>query len=450
MFNSSRPLWQRFSLFLLPLMLSNILQSLSGTINNVYIGQMLGTKALAAAAVFFPILIFLISFIIGLASGSAILIGQAWGAKNIEKIKEVTGTSLTVGLLMGLFVAVFGGLFTREIMMLLNAPAEIIELATANGRVALIGMPVFFIFLLMTSMLRGVGDTITPLLGLVLSIVVSLLVTPALIEGWFGLPALGIIGGPVSNIIGFVIVIGFLGVVLKLRKSAMAIDGALLRNLRINWPVLKLVVKLGIPAGVSMVVSSISAIVIVGIVNRFGADATAAYGAVNQVMSYVQFPAMSVGIAASIFAAQAIGARRMADVEKVTQTALILNTIVTGALVLIAYLFSQNLVRFFITEPAVVDLTETLLHIVLWSCIIFGYGSIFSAVMRASGDVWIPMGLSLAAIALVEVPAALILSQIWGLQGVWVGYCLSFTALMTFQGAYYYGFWRKKEIEALV
>ncbi len=447
---SSRPLWQRFAVFLLPLMLSNVLQSLSGTINNVYIGQMLGTDALAAVSVFFPILIFLISFIIGLASGSAILIGQAWGAKNIEKIKQITGTSLTVGFLMGCFVAVFGGIFARELMLLLNAPAEIVEMATANGRVALIGMPVFFIFLLMTSMLRGVGDTITPLVGLVLSIVVSLVVTPALIEGWYGLPAFGVIGGALANIVGFIVVLGFLVVALKLRKSAMAIDLALLRNLKIDLDILRLVVKLGIPAGVSMVVSSISAIVIVGIVNRFGANATAAYGAVNQVMSYVQFPAMSVGIAASIFAAQAIGARRMADVERVTVTALIMNTIVTGALVLIAYLFSQDLVKLFITDPAVVDLTETLLHIVLWSNLIFGYGSIYSAVMRASGDVWIPMGLSLAAIALIEVPAALILSQIWGLEGVWVGYCLSFTALMTFQAAYYYGFWRKKEIVALV
>ena len=447
---ASRPLWQRFAVFLLPLMLSNVLQSLSGTINNVYIGQMLGTDALAAVSVFFPILIFLISFVIGLASGSAILIGQAWGAKNIDKIKQITGTSLTVGFLMGCFVAVFGGLFARELMLLLNAPAEIVEMATANGRIALIGMPVFFVFLLMTSMLRGVGDTITPLLGLVLSIIVSLVVTPALISGWYGLPAFGIIGGALANIFGFVAVLGFLVIMLRLRKSAMAIDMALLRNLRVDFEVLRLVVKLGIPAGVSMVVSSMSAIVIVGIVNGFGANATAAYGAVNQVMSYVQFPAMSVGIAASIFAAQAIGARRMDDVEKVTRTALIMNTIVTGALVLIAYLFSQDLVKVFITDPDVVDVTETLLHIVLWANLLFGYGSIFSAVMRASGDVWIPMGLSLAAIALVEVPAALILSQVWGLEGVWVGYCLSFAALMTFQGIYYYGFWQKKKIVALI
>lgn len=446
----SRPLWQRFALFLMPLMLSNILQSLSGTINNVYIGQMLGTHALAAASVFFPILIFLISFVIGLASGSAILIGQAWGAKNIEKVKEVTGTSLSVGLLMGLFVAVVGGLFPHQLMSLLGAPADILEEAGNYARVALIGAPPFFVFLLITSMLRGVGDTLSPLLGLVISIVVSLAITPALISGWFGLPALGVEGAALANIIGSVLVLVFLAIFLKARGSAMAIDASLIRHMRIDPSILRLVVKLGIPAGVSMVVSSISAIVIVGIVNRFGSNATAAYGAVNQVMSYVQFPAMSVGIAASIFAAQAIGARRMEDVERVTNSALVINTIVTGTLVLIAYLFSEHLVRFFITDPSVVELTQTLLHIVLWSCVVFGYGSIFSAVMRASGDVWLPMALSLAAILLVEIPSALTLSHLMGINGVWVGYCLSFMALMLFQGAYYYGFWRKKEIKALV
>lgn len=446
----SRPLWQRFALFLMPLMLSNILQSLSGTINNVYIGQMLGTHALAAASVFFPILIFLISFVIGLASGSAILIGQAWGAKNIEKVKQVTGTSLTVGLLMGLFVAVVGGLFPHQLMSLLGAPDDILDQAGNYARVALIGAPPFFVFLLITSMLRGVGDTLSPLLGLVISIVVSLAITPALIAGWFGLPALGVEGAALANIIGSVLVLVFLAIFLKARGSAMALDASLIRHMRIDPAILRLVVKLGIPAGVSMVVSSISAIVIVGIVNRFGSNATAAYGAVNQVMSYVQFPAMSVGIAASIFAAQAIGARRMEDVERVTNSALVINTVVTGALVLIAYLFSEHLVRFFITDPSVVELTQTLLHIVLWSCVVFGYGSIFSAVMRASGDVWLPMALSLAAILLVEIPSALTLSHLMGINGVWVGYCLSFMALMLFQGAYYYGFWRKKEIKALV
>ena len=130
--------------------------------------------------------------------------------------------------------------------------------------------------------------------------------------------------------------------------------------------------------------------------------------------------------------------------------ALVMNLFVTGALVLIAYLFSQHLVRLFITDESVVEIAERLLHIVLWSCLVFGWGSVFSAVMRASGDVWIPMALSLAAIILVEVPAALTLSHFFGLEGVWWGYCLSFTALLTFQATYYFGWWRKKEITALV
>lgn len=445
-----RPLWQRFAIFLLPLMLSNVLQSLSGTINTVFIGQMIGVEALAAVSVFFPIMLFMISFVIGLSSGATVLIGQAWGAKNLEKVKQVTGTTLTTAVVLGLIVAILGGLFAREMLQLMGAPEEILEPASAYARVVMIGGPGFFLFLTITSILRGVGDTITPLTTLVFSIAVGLVVTPALIQGWFGLPQIGILAAAVAFIAGFVVVLIYLFFYLRWRKSPMAPDAALARHLRIDWPLLGLVLKLGLPAGVSMVVASISAIVIVGIVNRFGADATAAYGAVNQVMSYVQFPAMSIGIAASIFAAQAIGARNIAEVGLVTRTAAIMNTIVTGSFVLIAYLFSENLVKLFITEPEVVELTETLLHIVLWSVVVFGYGSILSAVMRASGDVWIPMGLSVLGIVAVEIPAALILSQMIGLNGVWIGYAMSFCGLLVFQGIYYFGFWRKKEIRALV
>jgi len=450
MIDVSKPLWQRFLVFLVPLMLSNILQSLSGTINNIYIGQMIGVEALAAVSVFFPIMMLLISFVIGLASGASILIGQAWGARNYPMIKRVTGTTLTAGFGMGLVVAVIGAFFARNLMELLGAPPDILAEAAAYGRVVLIGMPGFFIFLLITSMLRGVGDTITPLLTLIFSIGVGLVVTPALIQGWFGLPQIGVLAAAVAFIAGFVVVLIFLYFYLNARKSPMAPDAEMLGNLGIDMKLLGLVLKLGLPAGVAMVTASISGIVIIGIVNRFGSDATAAYGAVNQVLSYVQFPAMSIGIASAIFAAQAIGARRFDEVENVTRTAALINLVFTGALVLIAYLFSQHLVELFITDGEVVDLAERLLHIVLWSCLLFGWGSIFSAVMRASGDVWIPMALSLAAILLVEVPAALLLSQSFGLDGVWYGYCLSFAALLTFQATYYFGWWRKKEITALV
>ena len=446
----TKPLWQRFLLFLMPLMLSNVLQSLSGTINNIYVGQLLGVEALAAVSIFFPIMIFLISFLVGLASGASILIGQAWGAKDLEKIRQINGTTLATTFLGGIVIAVLGWLFARQLMQLLGAPANILELSTDYARIMFIGLPGFFIFMIITSMLRGVGDTVTPLIALTLSIAGGLVVTPGLILGWFGLPPLGIAAAAVAFILGFMVVLVFLFVYLNWRNSPLAPNAALLRRLRIDVRLLGMILKLGIPAGVAMVVSSIAAIIVVGIVNRFGSDATAAYGAVNQVMSYVQFPAMSVGIASAIFAAQAIGARQMAEVEHITRTGLIVNLCVTGGFVLLAYLFSEHLVRLFITSEEVIDLTETLLHIVLWSVVMSGFAQVFSAVMRASGDVLVPMLLSLVAIIGVELPAALILSQTIGLEGVWIAYALSFCTMLVLQAGYYFGFWRKKEIRALI
>jgi len=446
----TKPLWQRFLVFLLPLMLSNVLQSLSGTINTIYIGQLLGVDALAAAAIFFPILFLLIGFVVGLASGASILIGQAWGAKNLDKVRQITGTTLTASFIGGIAVAVLGTAFIDQILLLLGAPANIIGMAAGYGRIFFLGVPVFFVFLVLTSMLRGVGDTVTPVLTLGFSIAAGLLVTPALILGWWGLPRIGVNAAAVAFIVGTVVSFAFMLVWLRWRRSPMAIDSGVLRLLRIDLPLLRLILRLGIPAGVAMIVSSLSGIVIVGIVNRFGSDATAAFGAVNQVMGYVQFPAMSMMIASSIFAAQAIGARRMGEVEHVTRSGLIMNLFLTGGFVLVAYLFSENLVRLFITSEDVVQTTETLLHIVLWSVVMFGFGGVFSAVMRASGDVWVPMSLSLVAIVGVELPAALVLSNLMGLNGIWIAYCLSFCAVLALQAGYYFLFWRKKEIRALV
>nr|WP_295890025.1 MATE family efflux transporter [uncultured Devosia sp.] len=448
----SRPLWQRFAFFLVPLMASNILQALSGTINSIYIGQLIGVEALAATATFFPILFFLMSFIIGLSAGSTILIGQAWGARNVEKVKQVAGTTLAATLVLGVLVAIVGGIWTEQIMTVLGAPENIRHLAVGYARIVLIGMPGFFLFLVVTSVLRGVGDTITPLLSLILSMIVSMLVTPALILGWFGLPQLGVDSAAWAFIAGFLSVLTFLFVYLRARNMPLAPDRVLLgAMLKPDFKLLGLILKLGVPAGLQMVISSIAGIVVVGLVNRFGSDATAAYGALGQVMSYVQFPAMSIGIAASIFAAQAIGARQLQQLGSIARTALVLNLVITGGLITLAYLFSQHLVALFITDPAVIELTETLLHVVLWSILCFGWSVVFSGIMRASGTVYAPMLLSLACILCIELPGAILLSQTsLGLTGIWIAYATSFTMMLVLQASWYQFVWKKKQIVALV
>jgi putative MATE family efflux protein len=444
------PLWRTFLVFLAPMMLSNILQSLSGTINSIFLGHMIGVEALAAATVFFPVMFFFIAFVIGLGMGSSVLIGQAYGRGDLDRVRAIAGATFALALVVGVIIAILGGLFAGPLMTALGTPKDILTDAIAYARVMLIATPAMFVFILVTSMLRGVGDTVTPLWTLVISTIVGLALTPALIAGWGGLPKLGVVSAAVASLVSIVVAVVWLGWYLTHRKMPLAPNAELLKHIRLDPKVLLLVLRLGVPTGVQMIIMALAEIVLLGLANSYGSSATAAYGAINQVLAYVQFPAMSIGITASILGAQAIGAGRTHQLWAITRTGLMLNLIITGAGVLAVYALSGPIVRMFITDPAVVDLTRRLLHIVLWSTVVFGMSVVFSSMMRASGTVLAPTALSIFAIAAVEVPVAWFLSHTIGIEGVWIGYPAAFCAMLTLQASWYAFVWRKRTITALV
>ena len=445
-----RPLWKTFAVFLAPMLLSNILQSLSGTLNNVYVGQMIGVGALAAVSSFFPVMFFFIAFTIGLGAGASVLIGQAWGARDIAKVKAIAGTTLTVGLVFGGVVAVFGGAFTAPMLKALQTPPDILEDATRYARIILIAMPGLFVFLLSTAMLRGVSDTVTPLLTLGISTLVGLVLTPALIRGWGDLPMLGVASGAAATVVSFVVATVWLAFRLRRMKSPLAPDRDFARCMRIDFAILKTVLRVGVPTGVQMIVIALAEIALLSLVNSYGSEATAAYGAVNQVVAYVQFPAISIAITASILGAQAIGAGHTSQLGAIARTGLLMNLVLTGSLVVLGYLFSRRLMGLFITSAEVIDIAQTLLHIMLWGTVIFGMASVLSGIMRASGSVLVPTAISIVCIALVEVPVAYVMSHRIGLNGVWIAYPVAFIAMLALQTAYYRLVWRKKAIRRMV
>jgi len=210
------------------------------------------------------------------------------------------------------------------------------------------------------------------------------------------------------------------------------------------------VLRLGIPTAIGMVVISLAELVLLGLVNGYGSAATAAYGAVNQVIGYVQFPAISIAISVSIFGAQAIGRGNASQVGAIVRTGLEMNLVLTGGLVVLGYLFARPLMGFFIVDEAVLELAQQLLHIVLWSIVLFGMATVFSGAMRAGGTVWMPLFISIVAIALVEVPVAVLLSRAIGVQGIWIAYPVTFATMFALQMAYYALIWRKQTIERLI
>ena len=447
---AARPLWQIYLFFLAPMVLSNLLQSLSGTLNGIYIGQMLGTHALAAVSGMFPIVFFFVSLVIGLGSGASVLIGQAWGAKQPHKVKAIAGSALAVGALIGLLAAVFGSVLAREALSALGTPADVLDDATSYARVMMLFMPLLLVFILYTQLLRGVSDTVSPLMALLLSTAVGLALTPALIKGWLGLPPLGIQSAAYAGLVSTSLSLGFLALRLCRGRHVLAPDRALLAALRLDGEILAKVMRIGLPTGVQMVVISMSELVILSLVNRHGSDATAAYGAVTQVVNYVQFPALSIAITASILGAQAIGAGKLERVRAILHTGLRLNAIVTGTLVLVGYLLSHWLLGLFITQPAVRLQAEGLLHIMLWSLLLFGFQAVVGGIMRASGVVLVPTAISIVCIVLVQVPAAYGLSERFGLEGVWMAFPITYTVMLALQTAYYKFVWKNLVIEKLI
>ena len=439
-----------FLAFLGPMVLSNALSALSGTFNNVFVGQMLGTNALAAVSAVFPIVFVLISLVIGIGAGASVLIGQAWGAGQLTKVKAIAGTALTLGLILGAVIALFGGLFTGSLLKWLHTPPEVLVEATSYARLMMFAMPGLLVFLLVTQLLRGVGDTVTPLYGLLISTTTSCVMTPAFIRGWAGLPQLGATSAAAASICSFVAALIFLFWKLRRSQHPLAPDREFLAVLRVDWALLLLVVRIGLPTGLQFIVLALSEVALLALVNRFGSDATAAYGAINQVVNYVQFPALSIAITASILGAQAIGAGQTEKLAPITKTGLQMNLLLTGGLVLLVYLFSRHLVNLFITQPQVVDMAQTLLHIMLWSCVIYGFASVLSGVMRASGTVLIPTSIAIFCIAGIEVPAAYYLSGRFGLQGVWMAYPIAFVCMLSLQAAYYLLVWKKHKVERLI
>ena len=448
----SQPVWRSMLVFLVPLILSNALQSVGQLVGSIIVGRWLGVSALAAISAFFPLFFLAVSFIIGIGAGSSILIGQAYGARNEERMKAVVGTTLTATFLLGLLLALIGGIFARDVMSLIGTPANIINISAHYARILFWSMPVMFLYFAYTTFMRGTGDSKTPFYSLIVSTVLNICLLPFLIFGWLGLPEFGIYGAAYASVISTVITFVLMLIYLSKTKHPLQFDASVRQHLHIDFGLLKLLMRLGIPSSINMILVSLSEIAVISFVNRFGSNATAAYGAVNQVISYVSMPAISLGMTVSIFASQSIGANRLDRLKDVIRAGILLNYVIDGFLIILVYLFSQDILSWFITSKNTLNIAHSLLMITLWSYLVFGHAQIITATMRASGTVLWPTVFGIVSVWFVEVPVAYWLSHFsnLGIKGIWVGYPAAFLVSLVLQYSYYRWSWKKKRITCLI
>ncbi|MEB2186716.1 MATE family efflux transporter [Xanthomonas campestris pv. campestris] len=439
------PIGKNLLLFALPILAGNIAQSLNGSINAIWIGRYLGEAALTAAANANSIMFFLIGSVFGIGMAATILIGQAMGARDIAQARKVMGTSATFFGGLSALIAVAGWWLAPHLLAAMGTPPASLALAEDYLRVIFVAMPTIYLFAFLSAALRGTGDARTPFRFLLLSVVLDIVFNPLLIFGVGPFPQLGIAGAAWATVLAQSVALVGLLLYLRSRGHVLWLGRRDLALFRIDAAILRALVGKGVPMGLQMVLISLAMIAMLTLVNGFGTDTAAAYGAALQLWNYVQMPAMALGAACSTMAAQNVGAGLWARVDATARTGVAANFLMTGLLIAPLILFDRwTLALFLPSDSPALEIARHLNHISIWSFLLFGVTFVVSGVVRATGAVIPPLLILAFALWGVRVPLANLLLPHLGADAVWWSFPISSACSMLLSLAYYrWGGWRK-------
>ncbi|MFD1675146.1 MATE family efflux transporter [Alicyclobacillus fodiniaquatilis] len=436
--------------FSLPLLFGNILQSLNGTINSIWVGHDLGSNAFAATANVNNINFLIFSLTFGIAMASSIFVGQHYGAKRYDEAKQVIGTGFTFFVLFSIVVSVLSEVFAPNLLGLLRTPASVIPYALAYLRIFILTVPFSNLYNFVTMALRGSGDSKTPFYFLLISVVIDTGMNPVLIFGLGPFPKMGIAGSATATLSAQVICLLCLVVFLYWRKHPLSLRG---KELAYLWPratLMKLMLQRGMSMGLQILVVSTSSMALITLVNTFGSTAVAAFNASMNITNYISMPAMAIGASVSNICSQNVGANQWDRVKRTFEAGLLYNVVMTGALAGLVYLFNRDVLHLFITEPSVVALGMHINDITAWSFILFGVMNIIVSTVRSTGAVLFPLLISFVAQWLVRIPLAYILADHAGVDWIWwsfpMGFFVSDILLLIY---YFHGGWKRINLNRL-
>ncbi len=422
------------------MIIGNIFQQAYNLVDSIIVGQYLGKEALAAVGASFPLIFLLISLIIGIASGSTIMIAQFYGAKQIEKVK-LTNSTLMIFLLAASFLMTFVGVsWTEEVFRLIQLPEELIPQAVSYLEVYLYGLVFFFGYNGIAAVLRGLGDSKTPLYFLIVATILNIILDLLFIV----VLDFGVEGTAYATIISQAV--AFFSAVFYLQWKDNIIQFRL-KDFKFDKTLYIQSLKIGLPSGLQATFVALGMTAVLGIVNGFGTDVVAAYSVAIRLDALATLPAMNFAAALSTFVGQNIGANKIERVAKGYKSTILMSSAVSIFISIIFFFFGPQLMRMFTDDANVIAIGSEYLVIVSTFYIVFSAMFSTNAIMRGAGDTMIPMFITLIALWIVRVPASYFLSNIFGEVGIWWSLPFAWTIGLIFSFTYYKtGRWKRKII----
>jgi putative MATE family efflux protein len=428
-------------LFTLPMLAGNVLQFAYSFVNAIWVGHYLLPADQAAVANSFPLIFVLMPVALGLTMASSILASQRIGARDWVAVRKVVQTSALLVGLISIALAVIGFWLTPTLMSLLQAPPDVYPRAVVYMRVFLCSLPFAFGMFLLSSLLRGAGDSTTPLIFQAVAVVLNGVLDPLFMLGWLGFPRLGIAGAAVASVIAQVAAFISLSLYLRARRHPLYPEW---RRLRVDWPTGGLLLRIGLPSVIQQSLVSLGMVFVQNIVNGFGTDVVAAFGFAGRIDQLAFFPAMSMNAAVTSLTGQNYGARKFDRIRQIFWWGVLMSGAITTGVSLLAYHEPGILLRIFTNDQTVIGIGVTYLHIVSLSYILFAIMFISSGIINGAGHTFYTTIISLVSVWLVRVSLArYLVHRLGDERGVWYAMAISYgVALLLSLGYYFSGRWK--------
>jgi len=428
--------------FAIPMLLGNVFQQLYNVVDSIVVGKFIGKIALAAVGTSSPIIFLLVSFVIGITMGFTIVVSQYFGAKDLDRVKKAINTMYVFLFFTSLALTMAGMLLSEFIFRVIDLSPEIIPQAKLFLNIFFSGLIFLFGYNGTSAILRGLGDSKTPLYFLIgsvgLNIILDLIFVPVFHWGVAGVAIATVISEGVA----------FISQIIYLNRTHKVVRFSL-KDLSFDRVIFSKCIRIGLPTGFQQTFVAVGMVALYWIVNQFGVDANAAYSVAGRIDSFAAMPAMSFAVALSTFVGQNLGANRPDRVKTGFKATLIMITGMTVIISVIVVFFGGLLMSLFTNDEVVIEIGRGYLVIIGSSYILFSIMFVINGVLRGAGDTLIPMFISLFSLWVIRIPVAYFLSKHpdIGLNGVWwsipIGWC---SGVVLYYLYYLSGRWKTKVV----
>ncbi len=429
---------QQLFRFAIPIFFANLLQTSYQLIDSLWVGNLLGAKALAALALSGPVIFTVLSFIIGVNSATITVISQKKGVDDKEGLKDALNSFVFVLGLLAVLFGVLGWFFAPDLLRFLGAPPSIMKSAVSYLRINFVGILFLFGYNFISSVLRAMGDSKTPVRFVMLAVLLNTVLDPLLIHTLH----LGIDGAAVATVLSQGAAFGY-GILFSILKAGVPFSYPSVPSLQ----QVKTIGKLGIPAGLQMMTISAGTASITGVAAGFGQNVLAGFGASQRINNLIMIPIFTMGTAVTSMAGQNIGAKKWQRVSEITKEALKGILLISLSIGLIVFIFSGQLMHLFVRNQETITFGSAYLKSVAFLYVFLGINFVLNGVVRAAGAMFQILILNLISFWLLRFPLSYLFSRWFGPIGIGYGMGLSFVLSSFFAMAYYrWGKWRNIQL----